>query len=182
MVFSVHNSFQAKNYRVFRAGLFAGLGLTGIVPVIHGWIVNYNIAAVHKALGLDILMGVIYLVRRPTPAFVSSSSFHTAAKIGINCCLSSSTPSHPFAAEWLCWSILYKMIILESRKHQLICQMCNTTAKSTQRKCQSNSSCCLCSGRKVLQVAYTAPLYCMKHRCKIKLYSMHSLASQASGV
>ena len=62
MVVSVHNSFQAKNYRVFRASLFAGLGLTGIVPVIHGWILNYNIAAVHRALGLDVLMGVIYLV------------------------------------------------------------------------------------------------------------------------
>lgn len=62
MVVSVHNSFQAKNYRVFRASLFAGLGLTGIVPVIHGWIVNYDIAAVHSALSLDVLMGVIYLV------------------------------------------------------------------------------------------------------------------------
>ena len=62
MVFSVHDSFQAKDYRVFRASMFAGLGLTGIVPVIHGWIVNYDIAAVHSALSLDVLMGVIYLV------------------------------------------------------------------------------------------------------------------------
>jgi len=62
MVVSVHNSFQAKDYRVFRASLFAGLGMTGIVPVIHGWVVNYDIAAVHSALSLDVLMGLIYLV------------------------------------------------------------------------------------------------------------------------
>ncbi|DBA84229.1 TPA: hypothetical protein ACH3X2_006294 [Trebouxia sp. C0005] len=61
MVVSVHNSFQAKDYRVFRASLFAGLGMTGIVPVIHGWAVNYDIAAVHSALSLDVLMGLIYL-------------------------------------------------------------------------------------------------------------------------
>lgn len=65
MVFSVHNSFQAKGYRVFRASLFAGLGLTGIVPVIHGWYINYNVAQVHSALSLDVLMGVIYLVSLP---------------------------------------------------------------------------------------------------------------------
>ena len=66
MVFSVHNSFQAKGYRVFRASLFAGLGLTGIVPVIHGWYINYNVPQVHSALSLDVLMGVIYLVSLPT--------------------------------------------------------------------------------------------------------------------
>ena len=65
MVVSVHDSFQAKDYRVFWASLFASLGLTGIVPVIHGWIVNYDIAAVHSALSLDVLMGVIYLVSMP---------------------------------------------------------------------------------------------------------------------
>ena len=65
MVFSVHNSFQAKGYRVFRASLFAGLGLTGIVPVIHGWYINYNVPQVHSALSLDVLMGVIYLVSLP---------------------------------------------------------------------------------------------------------------------
>lgn len=62
MVISVHNAFQAKGYRVFRAALFAGLGLTGIVPVIHGWYINYSVHQVHWALSLDVLMGVIYLV------------------------------------------------------------------------------------------------------------------------
>jgi adiponectin receptor len=69
---SVHNSFQAKDYRVFRASLFAGLGMTGIVPVIHGWVVNYDIAAVHSALSLDVLMGLIYLVCQTAPASVAS--------------------------------------------------------------------------------------------------------------
>lgn len=62
MVVSVHNTFQTKDFRVFRATLFAGLGLTGIVPIIHGWLLNYNITEVHKALTLDVLMGIIYLV------------------------------------------------------------------------------------------------------------------------
>lgn len=62
MFVSLHNSFQTKDYRAFRASLFAGLGLTGIVPIIHGWILNYDIAAVHRALGLDVIMGGTYLV------------------------------------------------------------------------------------------------------------------------
>lgn len=68
MFVSLHNSFQTKDYRVFRASLFAGLGLTGIVPIIHGWYLNYEIAAVHRALGLDVIMGVTYLVGACRPA------------------------------------------------------------------------------------------------------------------
>lgn len=87
MVFSVHNSFQAKGYRVFRASLFAGLGLTGIVPVIHGWYINYNVPQVHSALSLDVLMGVIYLVGLPTcnSAVVSLGTTHVSALLGDAC-------------------------------------------------------------------------------------------------
>ncbi len=46
--------------------------MTGIVPVIHGWAVNYDIAAVHSALSLDVLMGLIYLVRHNEPASAAS--------------------------------------------------------------------------------------------------------------
>ena len=42
--------------------LFAGLGLTGIVPVILGWSLYSGIMAVHRALSLDVPMGIIYLV------------------------------------------------------------------------------------------------------------------------
>ena len=59
---SMHNSFQAKDYRGFRASLFAGLGLTGIVPVLHSWAINYDVRAVHTALWLDFVMGLLYLV------------------------------------------------------------------------------------------------------------------------
>ena len=59
----MHNSFQAKNYRAFRARLFAGLGLTGIIPVLHSCVINYDIRAVHTALWLDFVMGLLYLVR-----------------------------------------------------------------------------------------------------------------------
>ncbi len=61
-VVSVHNSFQGKDYRGFRATLFAGLGLTGIVPVGHSWVINHDVKAVNAALWLDILMGLLYLV------------------------------------------------------------------------------------------------------------------------
>jgi len=61
---SMHNSFQAKDYRGFRASLFAGLGLTGIVPVLHSWAINYDVRAVHTALWLDFVMGLLYLVSR----------------------------------------------------------------------------------------------------------------------
>lgn len=60
-VVSMHNSFQAKNYRAFRARLFAGLGLTGIIPVLHSCVINYDIRAVHTALWLDFVMGLLYL-------------------------------------------------------------------------------------------------------------------------
>lgn len=62
---SMHNSFQAKDYRGFRARLFAGLGLTGIVPVLHSWAINYEVRAVHTALWLDFVMGLLYLVSMP---------------------------------------------------------------------------------------------------------------------
>ena len=76
-VVSVHSSFQAKDYRAFRASLFAGLGLTGIAPVLHSWAINYEVRAVHTALWLDFVMGLLYLVRlsshhvcRPATMFV----------------------------------------------------------------------------------------------------------------
>lgn len=61
-VVSMHSSFQAKDYRAFRASLFAGLGLTGIAPVLHSWALNYEVRAVHTALWLDFVMGLLYLV------------------------------------------------------------------------------------------------------------------------
>ncbi len=58
----MHNAFQAKDCRGLRAKLFAGLGLTGIAPVLHSLAINYEIRAVHTALWLDLVMGLLYLV------------------------------------------------------------------------------------------------------------------------
>ena len=55
--------FQAPKYRVMRAAMFAGLGLWGLVPAVHGWMLSYDILIVRQAVALDVLMGVVYLVR-----------------------------------------------------------------------------------------------------------------------
>lgn len=55
-------AFQSAKLRPFRASLFAGLGLWGIVPVLHGWYLNGEYSEVRYALSLDALMGLVYLV------------------------------------------------------------------------------------------------------------------------
>lgn len=55
--------FQASRFRTLRAAMFAGLGLYGIVPAAHGWLLNTGIAAVRQAVTYDIAMGAVYLVR-----------------------------------------------------------------------------------------------------------------------
>lgn len=59
---SLAEKFQGPNYRPWRAALFAGLGLFGLVPVIHGYLLHLDVLEVHKALSWDMAMGVIYLV------------------------------------------------------------------------------------------------------------------------
>lgn len=53
--------FQEPQYHAFRAGVFTLLGLFGIIPVAHGWMIHGSIQEVHHALILDLWMGVIYL-------------------------------------------------------------------------------------------------------------------------
>ena len=62
MAISLAEKFQGPNYRPWRAALFAGLGLFGLVPVIHGYLLHLDVLEVHKALSWDMAMGVIYLV------------------------------------------------------------------------------------------------------------------------
>eukprot|EP00891_Asterochloris_glomerata_P007907 jgi/Astpho2/7907/e_gw1.00118.28.1_t len=59
---SLAEKFQGPNYRPWRAALFAGLGLFGLVPVIHGYLLHLDVLEVHKALSWDMAMGVIYLL------------------------------------------------------------------------------------------------------------------------
>lgn len=55
--------FQAARFRTLRAAMFAGLGLWGVVPAAHGWLLNYSIDAVRQAVAYDVAMGAVYLVR-----------------------------------------------------------------------------------------------------------------------
>ena len=57
------STFQSPKYRTFRAGLFAGLGLWGIVPGLHALILYGEAPQMQQAVLLDALMGATYLVR-----------------------------------------------------------------------------------------------------------------------
>eukprot|EP00798_Chlamydomonas_sp_ICE-L_P017428 gene17428-23729_t len=58
---SLMECFQEPKWRVFRASMFAGLGLYGIVPVAHQWWINSHVFHVRVALMYDLVMGVAYL-------------------------------------------------------------------------------------------------------------------------
>jgi Haemolysin-III related len=55
--------FQHYKFRPLRAGMYVSLGLWGVVPAIHVWRELGSIPEVMKALKLDILMGILYVVR-----------------------------------------------------------------------------------------------------------------------
>ena len=63
---SLAPAFQDVQYRAFRAGLFATLGLWGIVPALHGWLLFGDATPVHRAFIHDVTMGAVYLVRAAT--------------------------------------------------------------------------------------------------------------------
>lgn len=55
--------FQVAAYRGMRAGVFAGLGLWGSVPMMHVALTYGHVHALQSALRLDLCMGALYLVR-----------------------------------------------------------------------------------------------------------------------
>jgi adiponectin receptor len=61
LVVSLAQTFQQAKYRPFRAGLFAGLGMYGVVPIAHLYVLHHDIYHVRLSLGLDVIMGAIYL-------------------------------------------------------------------------------------------------------------------------
>ncbi len=65
MTVSLAPVFQDPRFRAFRASLFAALGLWGIAPALHGFLLHRGVAAVRRAFVHDLAMGAIYLVRRP---------------------------------------------------------------------------------------------------------------------
>ncbi len=61
LIASLAPTFQQAKYRPFRAGLFAGLGMYGVVPIAHQYVLHHDIYHVRLSLALDVLMGAIYL-------------------------------------------------------------------------------------------------------------------------
>lgn len=55
--------FQQVQFRVFRASLFAALGMWGVVPAFHILITSWGKPPVMNAVSHALVMGLIYLVR-----------------------------------------------------------------------------------------------------------------------
>jgi adiponectin receptor len=62
---SLLSFFQATRFRVFRASLFAALGLWGIAPACHILYLYWNKPAMVNSFAHAMVMGVIYVVRLP---------------------------------------------------------------------------------------------------------------------
>lgn len=58
---SLLDRFQAREWRHLRAMMFSGLGLYGIAPVVHQWLLNNHVPQVRTALVYDLIMGATYL-------------------------------------------------------------------------------------------------------------------------
>lgn len=54
--------FQTPGMHKLRAGIFVALGLWGVVPIMHGAILHRGVPEVTYAIGLDIIMGAVYLL------------------------------------------------------------------------------------------------------------------------
>ena len=55
--------FRTPQYRPFRAGMFIGLGVSGVLPVLHGLTI-YTYKEMNERMGLNwmLLQGVLYIV------------------------------------------------------------------------------------------------------------------------
>ena len=73
---SLMKTFQSVRFRTFRACLFAGLGLWGIVPGMHALILFGKASPMRSAFTIDACMGIDYLV---TLSSTSRLSFLQAA-------------------------------------------------------------------------------------------------------
>lgn len=66
---SVNSMFRQPHWRTFRASMFAAMGLSAVVPVIHG-VQLYGVARMESMMGLRwvLLQGILYLVGAATYA------------------------------------------------------------------------------------------------------------------
>lgn len=59
---SLSEYFQQARFRPLRASLFSGLGLFGLVPVMHQWVLHSHVWHVRAAITHILLMGAVYLM------------------------------------------------------------------------------------------------------------------------
>ncbi|CAI5508931.1 unnamed protein product [Closterium sp. Naga37s-1] len=57
---SLLSAFQQPKYRAFRAGLFFGLGVSGVVPFFHGMLLYWNEPFLVTTILYELLMGALY--------------------------------------------------------------------------------------------------------------------------
>ncbi|EEF52267.1 conserved hypothetical protein [Ricinus communis] len=60
IIFSILPTFQKPEFRGFRAGLFFGMGLSGIAPILHKLILYRNQPEALQTTSYEILMGILY--------------------------------------------------------------------------------------------------------------------------
>ncbi|KAJ3674049.1 hypothetical protein LUZ60_006041 [Juncus effusus] len=58
--FSLLPVFQSPEFRVVRAGLFFGMGVSGVVPVLHKLVIFWDRPEALHTTGYEILMGLLY--------------------------------------------------------------------------------------------------------------------------
>lgn len=59
---SLMDCFQERAWRAVRASMFTALGLYGIVPIVHQFMLNSHVPQVKLALNYDLLMGATYIL------------------------------------------------------------------------------------------------------------------------
>jgi hypothetical protein len=59
---SLMDCFQERAWRAVRASMFTALGLYGIVPIVHQFMLNSHVPQIKLALNYDLLMGATYIV------------------------------------------------------------------------------------------------------------------------
>ncbi|CAH8501254.1 unnamed protein product [Heterobilharzia americana] len=77
IIVSMHPSFTTPRYRPLRAGVFMGLGLSGVIPCMHTVILDgFHNSIFQGSLGWLVLMAILYLSGATIYAFQSHQIFH----------------------------------------------------------------------------------------------------------
>jgi adiponectin receptor len=112
--------FQKPQWQPYRAGLFVGLGLWGIIPIGHSWLLSGGEVAVSQTLALELLMGAIYIV---SFQLYNRWILFGASSSGAACLLAGSSPQ-PYA----CMQAMHAC--LPRRRRRMLITVATTAAAS----------------------------------------------------